>query len=227
MYGAATYTPVVASDMADEDFEDLVSAGLGSWLRVRDGEKIDVLDTPTDALKDMDRAIDTAVIEMGRMGIRMMTPDVREQSGSALEIRNAGQTAQLGTLNAKISNVMSRIITAMLNWRYNAGYTPSEVNFELSADFNPAPLGADWLRLVTEWYSAGMIPRSEFLNIMKSNDIISPEYNDEKAKTEIMEDELIPGPPTEAEDLDLEQISANSQNAGTKPKPKPKQEEEA
>ena len=228
MYGAATYTPVVSSDMADEDFEDLVSAGLGSWLRVRDGEKIDVLDTPTDALKDMDRAIDTAVIEMGRMGIRMMTPDVREQSGSALEIRNAGQTAQLGTLNAKISNVMSRIVTAMLNWRYNSTYSPSEVKFELSADFNPAPLGADWLRLVTEWYSAGMIPRSEFLNIMKSNDIISPEYNDEDAKTEIMEDELIPGPPTEAEDLDLEQISANSQNAAAKPKPKenkPKKEE--
>jgi len=214
MYGAATYTPVVASDMADEDFEDLVAAGLGSWLRVRDGEKIDVLDTPTDALKDMDRAIDSAVLEMGRMGIRMMTPDVRDQSGVALEIRNAGQTAQLGTLNVKVSNVMARIITAMINWRYNTTYIPSEINFELSADFNPAPLGADWLRLVTEWYDTGKLPRSEWLHIMKANDIISPDYDDEEAKTEIMEDELIIGPPKEEEDLDLEAISAKTQNRG-------------
>jgi len=214
MYGAATYTPVVASDMADEDFEDLVAAGLGSWLRVRDGEKIDVLDTPTDALKDMDRAIDSAVLEMGRMGIRMMTPDVRDQSGVALEIRNAGQTAQLGTLNVKISNVMTRIITAMINWRYNTTHTPADVDFELSADFNPAPLGADWLRLVTEWYDTGKLPRSEWLSIMKANDIISPDYDDQKAKTEIMEDELILGPPVEVEEYDPEQAAVDIQNKG-------------
>ena len=220
MYGAATYTPVVASDMTDEDFEDLVSAGLGSWLKVRDGEKIDVLDTPTDALKDMDRAIESAVLEMGRMGIRMMTPDVRDQSGVALEIRNAGQTAQLGTLNVKVSNVMNRIITAMINWRYNTSYTPRDIEFELSADFNPAPLGADWLRLVTEWYDTGKLPRSEWLSIMKANDIISPEYDDEKAKTEIMEDELILGPPVEAEEYDPEQVSVDVQNKASSEAPK-------
>ena len=227
MYGAATYTPVVASDMADEDFEDLVSAGLGSWLRVRDGEKIDVLDTPTDALKDMDRAIDSAVLEMGRMGIRMMTPDVRDQSGVALEIRNAGQTAQLGTLNAKVSNVMARIVTAMINWRYNTEYRVSDIDFELSADFNPAPLGADWLRLITEWYDTGKLPRSEWLSIMKANDIISPEYDDEIAKTEIMEDELIMGPPVEVDELDMEAVANASQNQPQPKdnKPKPKQEE--
>jgi hypothetical protein len=36
MYGAATYTPVVSSDMNDEEFEEVVAAGLGSWLKVRD-----------------------------------------------------------------------------------------------------------------------------------------------------------------------------------------------
>ena len=214
MYGAATYTPVVASDMTDEEFEDLTQAGLGSWLKVKDGEKIDVLDTPTDALKDMDRAIESATVEMGRMGIRMLTPDVRDQSGVALEIRNAGQTAQLGTLNVKISNVMTRIITTMLNWRYGTDYQSTEIDFQLSADFNPAPLGADWLRLITEWYDNGMIPRSVWIGIMQANDIIPPEYDDESAKSEIMDDELITGPPVEVEDLDLEAISAKTQNEG-------------
>jgi hypothetical protein len=214
MYGAATYTPVVSSDMNDEEFEEVVAAGLGSWLKVRDGEKIDVLDTPTNALKDMDRAIDSATVEMGRMGIRMLTPDVRDQSGVALEIRNAGQTAQLGTLNVKVSNVMARIIATMLNWRYGSDYESNEINFELSADFNPAPLGADWLRLVTEWYDAGMVPRSLFIDIMKANDIIPPNYDDEAAKTEIMEDELITGPPTNVVELDMEALAQKTQNQG-------------
>jgi hypothetical protein len=214
MYGAATYTPVVSSDMNDEEFEEVVAAGLGSWLKVRDGESIDVLDTPTNALKDMDRAIDSATVEMGRMGIRMLTPDVRDQSGVALEIRNAGQTAQLGTLNVKVSNVMARIIATMLNWRYGSDYESNEINFELSADFNPAPLGADWLRLVTEWYDAGMVPRSLFIDIMKANDIIPPNYDDEAAKTEIMEDELITGPPTNVEELDMEALAQKTQNQG-------------
>ena len=214
MYGAATYTPVVCSDMTDEEFEELVGAGLGAWLKVREGEKIDVLDTPTNALKDMDRAIDAATVEMGRMGIRMMTPDVREQSGSALEIKNAGETAQLGTLNVKISNVMSRILTTMVNWRYGLDYSSNEMLFEMSADFNPAPLGADWLRLITEWYDSGKIPRSEWITIMKANDIIAPDYDDEKAKTEIMEDELIMGPPMDVPELDMEAIANKTENPG-------------
>jgi len=212
MYGAATYTPVVASDMTDEEFEELVNAGLGNWLKVRDGEKISVLDTPTDALKDMDRAIESATLEMGRMGIRMMTPDVRDQSGVALEIRNAGQNAQLGTLNTAVSNVMSKVIATMMNWRYGTDYKGSDIDFVLSADFNPAPLGADWLRLVTEWYETSKLPRSEWLNIMKANDIISPEYNDEDAKNEIMNDELIPMMPSQAEELDMENMARQIEN---------------
>ena len=152
----------------------------------------------------MDRAIEMGTLEMGRMGIRMMTPDVRDQSGVALEIRNAGQTAQLGTLNVAVSNVMSQVIATMMNWRYDTDYKGSDIGFVLSADFNPAPLGADWLRLVTEWYESSKLPRSEWLNIMKANDIISPEYDDELAKNEIMNDDLIPMMPSQQEEVDME-----------------------
>ena len=219
MYGAATYTPVVSSDMTDDEFEELTEHGLGSWLKVREGEKISVLDTPTDALKDMDRAIEQATLEMGRMGIRMMTPDVRDQSGVALEIRNAGQTAQLGTLNVAVSSVMSKVIATMLNWRYGSDYAATEIGFVLSADFNPAPLGADWLRLVTEWYETSKLPRSEWLAIMKANDIISPDYNDEAAKQEILNDDLIPMISSQQEELDAENISRELANKDSNPRP--------
>ena len=193
LYGAATYTPWIASDMADEAFDKIVDAGLGSWLHLQKEDKIGVLPTPTEALADMDRAIAAHIEEMAKMGIRMLTPETGE-SGVALEIRNAAQTAQLGTLNMKVSATLSAVLAFMLNWRYDLKLTASDVKFTLSSDFNPAPLGADWLRLVTEWYENALIPRSVWLSILKMNDIMPPEYDDEQAVDEINKDELIQPP---------------------------------
>jgi hypothetical protein len=205
LYGAATYTPVIASDMDDDSFEKIVSAGLGSWLKLSQGDTATILDTPTDALSDMDRAIAATLEEMGKMGIRMLAPE-SAQSGVALEIRNAAQTAQLGTLNTKISNQMADIIAFMINWRYGTEYAATDIEFNLSADFNPAPIGADWLRLVTEWYESGLIPRKAWLQIVKQNDILSPDYDDETAQEEITADEIING----KEDEDLDEIDLNN-----------------
>lgn len=190
LYGAATFTPWVASDMDDEAFQSIVAAGLGSWLHLRQGDTIGVLDTPTEALADMDRAILAAFEEMAKMGIRMLAPET-VQSGVALSLRNAAQTAQLGSLSIRISNVMSQIIAFMLNWRYDLEIKPSEVVFSLTEDFDPLPLGADWLRLATEWYEAGLIPRSIWLKLLKQNDMIAPDYDDEAGLKEINDDELI------------------------------------
>lgn len=190
LYGAATYTPVLQSDMPDEDFDEIVQKGLGSWIKIGENDKLDVLKTPTDALKDMETAIINAITEMAKMGIRMLTPETA-QSGVALEIRNAAQTAQLGTLNVKISQTMASIICFMINWRYGTEYAPSDIDFELSADFNPLPMGADWLRLATEWYQEGLIPRSIWLQLLKQNDMIEADYDDEEGQKELNDDEII------------------------------------
>lgn len=154
------------------------------------GATAGVLDTPTAALADMDRAIAATVEDMAKMGIRMLSPEAM-QSGVALEIRNAAQTARLGTLNMKVSNTLQAIIAFMLYWRYGFECAASDINFTLSSDFNPAPLGDAWLRLVTEWYENGLMPRSVWLQILKQNDIVPPEYDDEEGKKEINEDETV------------------------------------
>lgn len=190
LYGASTYTPVISSDMSDEEFQKIVGSGLGTWLHLHQGDTASVLQTPTGALVDMDRAIASSIEEMAKLGIRMLTPETA-QSGIALELRNAAQTAQLGTLNTKVSSTLCDIIAFMLNWRYGTEYTASDVKFSMSADFNPAPLGDAWLRLVTEWYENGLIPRSIWLQILKQNDIVPPEYDDEAGQQEITEDQSI------------------------------------
>ena len=187
LYGASTYTPVITSDMLDEDFDKIVNGGLGTWIHLRQGDSATVLETPTAALADMDRAIAASIEEMAKMGIRMLSPE-SAQSGVALEIRNAAQNAQLGTLNTKVSNTMKQIICFMINWRYKTDFKPSDIKFDLSSDFNPMPLGPDWLRLATEWHSAGLIPRSAWIEMLKQNDMLSPDYDDEAGKQEITAD---------------------------------------
>jgi hypothetical protein len=130
---------------------------------------------------------------MARLGVRMLTTE-NEQSGVALELRNAGQTAQLSVLSTKISNTMQQVICFMLNWRYDLKLKAEDIKFKLSEDFDPVPLGADWLRLATEWYQNGLLPRSVWLSMLKQNDMINPEYSDEEAKKEINGDEMLMPP---------------------------------
>lgn len=193
LYGAATYTPVVQSDMTDEEFEELVNAGLGSWLRVRKDESISVLETPTAALADMEKAIVSTVDEMARMGIRMLSPE-QAASGVALEIRNASQTAQLGTLNAKVSGTMREVIAFMLNWKYNTEFSADDLEFQMSSDFSPMVGGEGAMRLVSEWYQSGIINRTTFINIAKYNDFLPADFNDEDAIVEIETDPLVSNP---------------------------------
>jgi hypothetical protein len=190
MYGASTFTPVIFSDMSAEDFGQVVNAGLGSWIKLGSQDKIDTFKTPTDALADMDRAIEASLAEMTRMGIRILSPE-GDQSGVALEIRNSSLTAQLGLINNKVSATMKEVLKLMLKWRYGADLDVEELKFELSADFNPTPLGSEWTRLVTEWYQNRLIPRSVWLSVAKQHDIIPSDYNDEEGMQEIGEDPLI------------------------------------
>jgi hypothetical protein len=190
LMGAATYTPIVKSDMGDDEFDALVGAGLGSWLRVGKDEEITVLATPTDALADMDRAIEATVEEMAKMGIRMLSPE-QASSGVALEIRNASQTAQLGALNSKVSGTMKEVIVFMINWKYNLDINSNDVTFQMSSDFSPMVGGEAAMRLVSEWYQAGIIPRSVFVNIAKYNDFLPADYDDDEATTEIQTDPLV------------------------------------
>lgn len=192
LYGAATYTPVIFSDMQPEDFKGIVEAGLGSWIKLGANDKIDAFKSPTEALVDMDRAIENSIKEMAAMGIRMLAPESSsDSSGIALEIRNSSLTAQLGVLNSKISTVMQEIIKLMLRWKYGKDLDMTGLEFKLSADFNPAPLGSEWARLATEWYQSRLIPRSVWLAIAKHHDIIPSDYNDEEGQAEIGQDTLV------------------------------------
>jgi hypothetical protein len=219
MYGAATYTPWIKTN-SDEAFEEIVNSGLGTWIQLPEGESdaIGVLETPVAALEYMENSIAAAIEEMAKLGIRMLTPKT-DQSGVALELRNAAQTAQLGSLNNKVSNTLRQVIAFMVNWRYELELEPNDIDFTLSSDFNPIPVGADWLRLATEWYENGQIPRSLWLLILQKNDMIPPDYNDEEGQEEINDNEMVV-PPAQQHKDEME-IAAAKIGGDKPPPPKP------
>ena len=151
LYLSATYTPVVKSDsLTESEKNQLVKQGLGTWMFVNKDDTVETLQTPTDALKDMEAAIKNGYDELTRIGVKMLSlePNNSDQSGVALSLRNASQNAALATLNAKVSESMKKIIKHLINWRYDLDVKETDIRFTLSGDFNPAPRGADWMRLI-------------------------------------------------------------------------------
>lgn len=187
MYGAATYTPVLIGDFNEETQTTILNSGLGSIWFLETGAKVDTLKPPTESLGDMENAIKATMDELARMGIRMLAPDTAE-SGVALELRNAGQTASLGTLNQKISTTIRQVFTFMINWRYDLELSSEDIRFNMSSDFSPQAQGEAGVRLVGEWYQMGLIPRSVFIDMAKKNDYIAADYDDDEGKGEMEKD---------------------------------------
>ena len=212
LYLSATYTPVVKSDSLTEmEKTNLVKQGLGTWLFVNKDDSVETLQTPTNALKDMEAAIKGGYYELTRIGVKMLSlePNNSDQSGVALSIRNAAQNAALSTLNAKISESMRKVIIQLLNWRYATDLVDEDVRFNLSSDFTPNVIGSDWMRLITEWYQGGLIPRSTFIEIAKNNDVLPTDYNDSEGEEEISKDSRIISP---REQFDTEMANITSED---------------
>lgn len=185
LYGSATYTPWIKSGMDENDFNTFIKGkGLGTWFNLDIDDEIGVLATPTEALDNMEKTIAASIEEMARLGVRMLSPE-SNQSGVALHLRNAPQNAQLGLMNTRVSAVMRQVISLMIEWKYDLKLSPSDIEFSLSTDFKSIPLGEEWVRLVTEWYQESLIPRSLWLTILRHNDIVPSEYNDDDGKVEI------------------------------------------
>jgi hypothetical protein len=193
LYGASTYTPVIKSNMQPEEFEVLVRRGLGSWILLNPEDSTEVLSTPTEALADLDRAIEAGRVTLAELGTHMLSPD-QAQSGVAMQIRNAPQTAQLGTLNTKISDSMKRIIALMLTWKYGSEVDSNEIEFNMSGDFDSGVLSPETASLITDWYQNRLIPRSVWLKTMQKLEMIPTDYNDEEGKQEISQDPLVNDP---------------------------------
>ena len=189
LYGAATYTPWIASDMQPTAFQKIVDQGLGTWILLNKEDKIGTLAPPVEALKDLDAAIASKLEELAKLGMRFLAPEA-EQSGVALTIRNATQTATLGVVNTKVSEVLTNVLVHLLNRRFDLGLTPTDITFSLSPDFDPVSIGVEFLRIATEWYQANLLPRSEWVRLLKANEMLSPEYVDDEAIQEINADEL-------------------------------------
>ena len=204
LYSAATFTPIFASDSSTDDtFYDIVNSGLGSWIRTGKDDRIYALQTPTDAVSDLESTIQSSLDEMAKLGVRMLSTE-KVQSGVALQIRNAAQNAKISQMSVSISSTMKQVIANMLEWHYNVEVSPSEVSFTIQDDFTPIGGDSQTLTLIGNWYESGLIPRSVFLHNLQSSKLLPSDYSDDKGQEEIMEDDLVKAMPEVAnKELDI------------------------
>lgn len=191
LYNASTFTPVVIGDMADEVFKDAVSGGLGTWMKFPSETSIDTIKTPTEALADYDRAISDGIKEIAALGVRMLTPETT-QSGIALRIRNAAQTAQLGSLSNDLSNAWRQVIRCMIHWRTGKEPDLDTITFSLSNDFLSGAVGEEMLRLLGDWYERGLIDRGLFIHSINQNGLLPDGYDDAEALTNLRNGSNLP-----------------------------------
>jgi len=192
LYGSTAFTPIVYSDKKAEDINKYTRQGLGRWLHLGKEDKAEHLAMPTEGLKYMQEAISDNIDEMGRMGIRMLSPE-GNQSGVALQLRNASQVAKLGAVQTVISNTFSDIIRFMISFRYKIDVAFGQFDLGLSDDFQLQSTSKDILEFFTGLYERSLVPRSEWLRLLHQNGLISDNYDDEKGKLEIAEDEMVAG----------------------------------
>jgi len=190
LYSAATYTPYTVG-VDDDAFNKIVNSGLGSWLQLpTEGSELKVLEPPTGSLQDLEKAIASGFEEMARLGVRMLSPETT-QSGTALNIRNASQSAKIGTLNTRIGVIIRQVIALMVNWRYNLDISYDQIKFDLQSDFSTFTGDEGWLRLLTEWYESNLIPRSVWIRILKSAEKLPDDYDDKAGQKEMATQERV------------------------------------
>ena len=165
-------TPVLSGNFTPEDIKQIQDTGVGSVWFLPDGARADMLTAPTEALQAFEASILNTIEDMAKMGMRIISQEIRShQSGVALDVRNAPQTAQLGTFSIKISSQISKIIRTMVRWRYDIDFPDEDLQFVLSSDYQTGPQGLEWLRLIYEMWLANAIPEDVFKELLRRNEL--------------------------------------------------------
>jgi len=67
------------------------------------------------------------------------------------------------------------------------------------------------MRLITEWYQGGLIPRTAFIELAKNNDALPTDYDDITGQDEITQDDRIISP-REQYESELKSLEKSSQD---------------
>ena len=180
-YASSVMTPVLSGRFNEQDIQAISDAGIGTLWFLPEGGRAEILSAPTEALSHQETAIQNTIEDMAKMGMRIISQEIRShQSGVALDIRNAPQTAQLSTFSVKISSQISKIIRTMVRWRYDIDYPDDALQFNLCSEFQTGPQGLEWARLMFEMYMANAIPQEVFTEFLRKNDLVAGDFRDDE-----------------------------------------------
>ena len=178
LYGSASYTPVVSADLTEEDTKAIEDAGIGGiWFLPKEASAT-ALSTPTDALKDLEKAIETEKDNMAKLGSRALAREVgTRESGTALDIRNSTASATLASASRRLASNIRQVITFMVNWQYKLEIDDNDVKFTLSTNFVRNSAGEGAVMTAFEFWKAGIISKETLTRVAADNDFLPADFD--------------------------------------------------
>ncbi|SEJ87358.1 protein of unknown function [Sphingobium sp. AP50] len=131
---------------------------------------------------------------MASAGARILAPEkAAVESGQALEIRNAAQTASLD----QVRRTTNRIILDQIQWAaWWAGADETQVVFEMSGDFTSAKLSSEERKQIVAEWQAGLYSHEQAIERMVAGGAL-PEDFDIEADKDRMAMEAADRPPVD------------------------------
>ena len=177
---SSALTPVLTGNISDKAKQSIKDRGLGAvWYLPAEAE-VKILETPTAALKDLNSSIEATRQDLIQLGARQLNRDSRA-SGVAIDLTNSPYTASLSALSRVYSNTLRKVVRDAVNWKTKSNYALSDFNVELSSDLSRSATGQDAVQTVVQLFLAGQLPRTELIQVLKDNSIISSDYVDDSS----------------------------------------------
>lgn len=166
-----TATPIYTVSLAqggDDDMEFKI--GPNTVWQLGQNDKATILEFSGAGLRYLENAITTKEQQIASLGGKMATQvaGVAAESADAVMSRARGEASFLGSVIATISEVGSRLLSALTAWK---GY-PSKVSVTYSSDATEINLDGREIRAMAMLFDTGLMPLETIYTVFRHNNII-------------------------------------------------------
>lgn len=185
-----------------------ISIGQGEmWQFPEENAKIGMLEYAGAQVGQLESRANTIRDYMASAGARILAAEkAAVESGQALEIRNAAQTASLD----HVRRTMVRIILDQIEWvAWWAGEDETTVNFEVSGDYTAAKLSPEERKQIVAEWQAGLFSKETAIDLMVAGGALAEDYDFEADQDRIAA-EAADRPP-----VDTFPVATGSEDAAT------------
>jgi hypothetical protein len=161
----------------DDDYAPTSVGPTELWHSPDKDVTVGLLEFTGHGLEGLERRREAKEAQMAALGARMLAPEKRQaETAETLALRTAGEASILATLANGVGQVLTSVLTTMLDW----GGLSGEALVALNRDFMQSPMSAQEL---TAWIAAlqgGGVSRLTFFEALKQGELVRDDLSFEE-----------------------------------------------